>query len=160
MCSPVHVKKIGVRLKPPTIILVYEEEEKVRQRDMPIRGLFKNSSVGIIARELKTRHDHYLSTVPLYRLEKLIRIIQETMKGKVLEESLGIVNKEFGVDPDEDLNKLDEDTVKRKKAIMDTTFERNRKKPGDDDFRYEVEVDFDNVAVETSAWDSENDFEF
>ncbi|XP_023217751.1 centrosomal protein of 19 kDa-like [Centruroides vittatus] len=156
----VKVKKLGLRLKPPALILIYENGDKIRQRNMPIRGLFKNSSVQIIARELKTRHDFYLNDVPVYRLEKQLRIIQETMKGKGLDDSIKIVEKEFSIDPEEDLNKLDDDTLERKKDIMETSFKTNQKKPGDPDFTYDVEVDFGDFCVETSNWDSDDNLEF
>ena len=61
------------------------------------------------------------------------------------------------IDPEEDLNKVDEDTLKHKKAVMEQTFERNRKKPGDPGFQYDVEVDFEGGAIESCDWDSEND---
>lgn len=39
---------------------------------------------------------------------------------------------------------------------MEKTFEKNRKRPDDPDFQYEVEVDFDNGPLETCGWDSDD----
>ena len=66
------------------------------------------------------------------------------------------------IDPEEDLNKLDDVTLKRKKEIMDASFEKNRKKRDDPDFEYDVEVDFEQGAIESCEWDSdkESDEEF
>lgn len=150
--------KIGVRFKHPAIVLLYQEGSKYRKRIMPIRGLKKNSAVSIISGELKEHHSKYLADVPDLKIEKMLRLIQNDMKGLDLDESLLELEKEFSVDPDENLNDLSDDQLKRKKNIMDLTFEKNRKKPGDPDFQYDVEVDFSQVAgIESSVWDSEKD---
>ena len=53
--------------------------------------------------------------------------------------------------------KVDEEVLKRKKAIMEESFRRNCKKIGDPDFQYDVEVDFDTGAIESADWDSGDD---
>ena len=48
----------------------------------------------------------------------------------------------------------------RKKLVMDATFEKNRKKIGDEGFEYDVEVDFGkdgSLEVETCDWDDDDD---
>jgi len=42
---------------------------------------------------------------------------------------------------------------------MDQTFEKNRKRPDDPDFKYDNEVDFTTGHVETCGWDSDDDNE-
>ena len=111
-----------------------------------------------MAQELKTnqRHEKYLQSVPLPQLEKLVTLIHDKLNGLSLDESL---KKNQGMDtinPEEDLNKVDEKTLAKKKTIMETAFEKNRKKPGDADFQYDVEVDFDG-AIEHCDWDSASD---
>lgn len=153
--------KIGVRFKHPAIVLFYQEHRqsgKYRKRIMPVRGLKKTSSVSLIAGDLKTHHERYLREVPDFKIEKMLRLIQNDMKGLELDESLKELEKEFGVDPNEDLNNIDDAGLRRKKEIMELSFEKNRKKPGDPDFQYDVEVDFSQVAgIESSMWDSEKD---
>ena len=47
----------------------------------------------------------------------MLRILQEVMKGNSVEESADRVNEEFTINPSEDLNKLsDEQLVKKKKV--------------------------------------------
>jgi centrosomal protein CEP19 len=61
------------------------------------------------------------------------------------------------------LLQVDDLTLNIKKAVMEQTFEKNRKRPDDPDFKYEVEVEFDNGPLETCEWDSddkESDNEF
>ena len=55
--------------------------------------------------------------MPDVRIEKMLRILQEVMKGNSVEESADRVNEEFTINPSEDLNKLsDEQLVKKKKV--------------------------------------------
>ncbi|KAK2151057.1 hypothetical protein LSH36_377g02033 [Paralvinella palmiformis] len=154
------VKKCGVRFDPPAVVLIYQVKStgKLHRRTMPLRCFSKRSVVSRFAEELKTesRHKKYLDDVPMQQLEKLITIIKDKLNGIDLETSLEKNKGLDTVDPNEDLNVVDEETLKRKKAIMDQTFEKNRKLPGDPDFQYDVEKDFD-VAIESCEWDSDND---
>ena len=44
--------------------------------------------------------------------------------------------------------------------ISQVEFEAHQKKMGDEDFQYDVEVDFETGAIETCEWDDEDDIEF
>ncbi len=57
---------------------------------------------------------------------------------------------------DEDLNKADDDYLARKKAEMETVYLAHRSKPGDKDYVYDKEVDFNEGKIE-SGWDSDDD---
>ena len=64
------------------------------------------------------------------------------------------------INPEEDLNKVDEKTLQIKKAVMDKTFEMNRKKPEDADFKYDLVVDFDiGAQIESNEWDDSSETE-
>ncbi|XP_038050146.1 centrosomal protein of 19 kDa-like [Patiria miniata] len=150
-------KKCAIRVDPPTLVLTYTDEVtgKDRQRSMPLRNFTKRSGVDRFVRELKAnpRHKKYLENVSAIQLEKLLSIIKERLSGLSMEESLEKVKKELSVDPDEDLNQLDDQALQKKKSIMDETFEKNRKKPGEEGFQYDVDVDFGG-GIESSGWDS------
>lgn len=60
-------------------------------------------------------------------------------------------------DHDEDLNKLDDYELDKRKADMDKDFEKNRLRPGDDGFEYDKEVDFTAGKME-SGWDDEDEY--
>jgi hypothetical protein len=95
--------------------------------------------------------------VSTIQVEKMLRLLQEHMKGTVLLEAVQIVNKEFTVGPEEDLNKLGGEVLRTKKEIMDQTFNKSRIKPEDPEFVYDKQIDFDqneNEKVE-SGWDAE-----
>ena len=57
----------------------------------------------------------------------------------------------------EDLNKLSDTELNRKKAEMDQVFEKHRVRPEDEGFQYEVDVDFEN-GKNVSGWDSDDDY--
>lgn len=106
------------------------------------------------------RHSIYLESVSLAQLERLHLILRDHLKGLSLEESLAARRRS---DPnDEDLNKLSDDELNRRKAQMDELFERNRKHKEDPDFVYDLEVEFpENSVRETCSWDEEqSDEEF
>ena len=58
---------------------------------------------------------------------------------------------------EEDLNKLDDYELDKRKADMDKDFEKNRIRPGDVDFVYDKEVEFNGGKIE-SGWDDEDDY--
>ena len=61
------------------------------------------------------------------------------------------------------MNKLDDDQLNKVKDKMSVSFEKNRVKPGDENWKYDIEVDFkaeENSKIE-SGWDSgDSDIEF
>lgn len=60
------------------------------------------------------------------------------------------------INPEEDLNKLDDNELAKKKKIMDELFEKNRRKPNDPEFVYDLEVDFpQDGQIESCGWDEE-----
>lgn len=99
------------------------------------------------------RHRDYLEGVSQSQLEKLHIILRDHMQGFSLEHSLS----SFCLDPDEDLNKLDDEDLARKKGQMDELFEKNRRHKDDPDFVYDLEVDFTKTTLEKCSWDDESD---
>lgn len=148
-------KRCGVQFSPPSIVLIYEHKDtnKVRKRVIPVRNFSKYSDYSMAAERLKNhpRHRDYLEGVSQSQLERLHIILRDHMQGFSLEHSLA----SFQLDPDEDLNKLNDDELARKKGQMDGLFERNRRRKDDPDFVYDLEVDFTNK--EKCSWDEESD---
>lgn len=155
------IKRIGVRLRPPAVIAVYETPDgSLRKMTAPVRELTKTSSARRAAEHVRDGHSAVFGSATVFQIEKMVRIIQENMKGHALQECLETVEKEFTLSPDEDLNKLDDDVLQRKKELMNASFEEHCIKPGDPRFRYDIEDDFDACcAVETSGWDTEREDE-
>ena len=64
---------------------------------------------------------------------------------------------EYGFDDydDEDLNKLNDSELKKKKAEMDIGFEKNNIKKGDANFKYDIRKEFDHEQY-AAEWDEES----
>ncbi|KAJ9578197.1 hypothetical protein L9F63_005586 [Diploptera punctata] len=143
-------KKCGIRFTSPALILVYEDvskKNKLRKYIMPIRKFKDNSNASFVAENLKLRHKTMLECVSTIQIEKMLRILQEHLKGNDINQTLETVNKEFTVNADEDLNKLGDDEIRRKKKIMDWTFNKNHIKPDDINFIQKQKIE--------SGWDEE-----
>ncbi|XP_014676199.1 PREDICTED: centrosomal protein of 19 kDa-like [Priapulus caudatus] len=156
----VTLQKCGVRFKPPTLVIVYAHNDtgKLRKRSMPVRLLKQESKVSQVAEELcqHPKHGMYLKKIPLWQLEKMLCLMQNKLKGLSLDESLEATTQEYSINANEDLNKLDDEALEKKKTVMSESFEKNRKKPGDLDYVYDIEVDFNSVnASGQSEWDSD-----
>ncbi|KAK7027876.1 Centrosomal protein of 19 kDa [Halocaridina rubra] len=147
--------KLGIVTQPPALTLKYRGTAgKERQRVMPIRFLNKFGTVENVIKELKTRHGQHLEKVPDIRIEKMLRIIQEVQKGRSLDEAIAIISQDFELDPNQDLNKLTDEDLAKKKKIMDSSFEKNQLKPGDEGYVYDKQVDFNTDNKGEAGWDS------
>lgn len=155
-----EAKRCGVQFSPPAIILMYKHKEtnQVRKRIIPVRNFSKYSDCCLAAERLKNhfRHKEHLEGVPLSQLERLHVVLRDHLQGHSLQHSLA----SFQVDPEEDLNKLNDDELARKKGQMDKLFEQNRRHKDDLDFVYDIEVEFSPSDQEKCSWDGESDDEF
>ena len=72
-------------------------------------------------------------------------------------EELQEEEEEYGFDEfeDEDLNKLNDSELKKKKAEMDIGFEKNNIKKGDANFKYDIRKEFDHEQY-AAEWDEES----
>jgi len=52
-----------------------------------------------------------------------------------------------------DLNKMNDEELKKHKAQMDINFTKNQKKPGDEGFEYDKRETF--IANQSNEWDEE-----
>lgn len=152
-----EAKRCGVQFDPPAIILMYNHRDTHRERTrvIPVRNFSTRSDCCLAAERLKHhfRHKEYLGGVPLSQLERLHVVLRDHMQGHSLQHSLT----SFQVDPEEDLNKLSDDELARKKGQMDKLFERNRRHKDDPDFVYDIEVDFSKSDQEKCSWDGDSD---
>ncbi|XP_032925189.1 centrosomal protein of 19 kDa [Catharus ustulatus] len=157
-------QKCGICFQPPSIILIYRDnsQDKTRQRIMPVRNFSKFSDCSRAAEQLKNnpRHKPYLEGVSLRQLQKLYSLLRGHLQGQSLAESLQKFQQEETIDPEEDMNKLDDKELAKRKSIMDELFEKNRKKKDDPDFVYNIEVEFPlDEQLESCTWDLESDEE-
>lgn len=104
------------------------------------------------------RHGHYLDSVSLEQLVRLHTVLRDHLRGLSVEESLREQRRSHA--HEEDLNKLSDEELNRRKAQMDVLFELNQRRKDDPDFVYDLEVEFpENSVRETCSWD-QSDEEF
>ncbi|XP_076052942.1 centrosomal protein of 19 kDa-like [Oratosquilla oratoria] len=149
--------KLGIRSVPPAITLLYSTEGKKRYRIMPVRNLNKFGPVQNIVKDVKTNHLTYLGKVPDFRIEKMVRILQELQKGHDINEAISTVGEEFSIDPNQDLNKLTDEALNVKKKVMESSFTKNQLKPGDENYEYDKQVEYDTSEKVEAGWDSSNE---
>lgn len=109
------------------------------------------------AEQLKNnpRHKSYLEQVSLKQLEKLFVFLRGSLQGQSLAETMEQIRRETTVDPEEDLNKLDDKELAKRKSIMNEVFEKNQKRKDDPSFVYDVEVDFPrDEQLLSCSWDT------
>ena len=150
------VKKIGVSFKGPNLLLVYSCNGVTRKRDMPLRDFTVNSDCSAVASALKRRHNKYLDSVSDIVIEKLVRLARENLGGATLKEGLSSVEAYLKIDPEEDLNKLTDNELKKKKQIMDLTFDKNSVGKDHPDFIYDKRIDF-NPSGDKGDWDTDDE---
>jgi len=148
----VSVRKIGVNFNGPSLSLLYTSNGVTRKREMPLRDLGKDSDCNAIVKRLKLRHSKYLEDISDIKLEKLVLLAREHLRGNTLHAGLENVTKALRVDPDQDLNKLNDNDLKRQKQIMDLTFEKNSIGKEHPDFVYDRQIEFQPSGKRTD-WD-------
>ena len=88
-------------------------------------------------------------------------MIQNKMNGndpiQLKDSALQLKSSPNNSDQEEDLNNLDDYELDKRKAEMDKDFEKNRIKPGDEDFVYDKEVEFNEGKME-SGWDDDDEY--
>jgi hypothetical protein len=82
--------KIGLKFDPPAILLIYKESLKIRSRLIPARNVDILTDIKSFCEGFKTnsKYARYFEKVPTIKLEKIIFILQDNMKGYNLKESL------------------------------------------------------------------------
>lgn len=151
-------KKVGLVLKPPSLVLLYETgEKKLRKRSLPLRFPLKSSTdPRAKAEELKLRHLAYLEKVPTVIVTKLISIAQEVQSGLPLTEAIDQVKARFTVDTQKDLNRVSASELQRQKDLMELSFLGNAVDPSHPAFIYDKQVPFNQPTCQ-SAWDDEEE---
>lgn len=97
----------------------------------------------------------------LKQLERLFRFLRGYLSGQSLAETKEQIRQETTIDPEEDMNKLDDKELAKRKSIMDELFEKNQKKKDDPDFVYDIEVEFpQDEQLQSCGWDTESADEF
>jgi centrosomal protein CEP19 len=166
--ATINVKKIGVRYRPPTIFLFYIDMKtgKTRRHTVVFTDFTIMTDINAYAKELHndrvTKNRNLFRFVPLRRLERLLFVLKEGQTGNPTRNDIEKKLHQFdALDANEDLNKLDDETLQHKKLIMNETYERNLVLPTSKDFIYDKTVDFEATQgdKQTSDWDTSDEIQ-
>lgn len=131
--------KLGVRFEPPAIILIYREKGKLRRRVIPTPNIDILTDVTLYSQAFKTnpKYKRFFDRVQTTKIEKIVFILQDNMKGYNLQESVDRAKKfDSPSKPDDSEISESYDIMMKKKGIDDYD---------DDDFhdtevRYKLET--------------------
>ena len=131
-----------------------KNEEKKEEKSSEIEEDFDFGEVESSMKEEKEKDKDKKKEPEKPKEEKLKPVEKKKEKNDPeLEEE----EEEYGFDEfeDEDLNKLNDSQLKKKKAEMDVEFEKNNIKKGDANFQYDIRKEFDHEQY-AAEWDDES----
>eukprot|EP00741_Cyanophora_paradoxa_P016688 tig00020934_g16117.t1 len=161
-----ELRRLGIKYNPPQLIVEYFSggEGKLRQRALRLHHLRADSDAGRVTTKLfKCSKILDQNQVSFDQVKRLVVQLVQHLKAQPSTTDSGSSSsssdtlQRLSTPPAdatcEDLNKVSEEELKRRKAEMDREFEKNRKKPGDPDFVYDVQKDFQ--PTEENEWDED-----
>ncbi|GHP08489.1 centrosomal protein of 19 kDa [Pycnococcus provasolii] len=146
-------EKFALVFEPPTVIVQYRAQDtgkrRLRKLRLDAKTVVATPSVEAltqkILRSLPKKLD--LATVKSEQVQRLVQRLVDKCRGNTT--TTAVVNASV------DYNKLGDDDVAAVKKAMDVDFEKNRKRPGDEDFVYDVQVEFDPTDDLGNSWDDD-----
>jgi len=151
-------KRFGLNYDPPSIVLEYLQVStgKLFHRRIGLRRLRPGTDPARVAEKLRQKNPALLDDDKV-SFDQIISLVTKLQSGLA----------KRGDDPRKqvdyhkvDLNKLSTEELNSHKAQMDIQFFQNQKKPGDNDFVYDVQVDFGtDENAQPSGWDSDEDLD-
>lgn len=90
MASFITPLKLGLKFNPPCILLVYREKGKLRKRQIPAKNLDMLTDLRLYVEKFKAdqKYRKYFEKISNNKLEKILFILQDNMKGYSLKESV------------------------------------------------------------------------
>lgn len=153
--SGTQVLRLAARYEPATIVVEYKrdsEEGKLRHLEIKLKNVATARELRIVA-ALQKRFPDLLG--PEVVSPKQLKGLVSRVKSKVLELE-GTDTMERAALEDRDLNKADDEEVKRAKEKMDVLFKKNQVLPGDEGYQYDKQVEF-KEGTENNSWDEDED---
>jgi centrosomal protein CEP19 len=131
MSNSITPIKLGVKFDPPSIVLYYRDKSKLRSRQIPCRDVDILTDVTLYVDKFKVnpKNKTYFEKVSNKRIEKVVFILQDNMKGYTLKESLQRAKKYDNRIESDDDGDDDRDMAKKNKSKL-----RNSNDYEDDDF--------------------------
>jgi len=143
---------IGVRFSPPMLMLEYKREGRVHRYRLALLGLCTSTNIGDLSKHINGLFSERCGwDISISQLQKLLKTLIE--KSASLAEDAD--KNDLRRFENQDLSKLDNETLDRAKAIMNRGFERNALRPGDKGYEYDKQVNFEPEDGDAS-WDDED----
>ena len=157
--------RFALKYSPAQIVLHYEDlkyNNKLRQKRMSLEQIDNNSSsnmsVNQLQQSLLKNYRKYLSP-SLISLNQLLRLLNNLISANRAKQNTVDLGGLYGnltednYDEEDDLNRVSESELARKKDEMSLEFEKRRIKPTDENYVYDKRVEFDQKHAEPSDWD-------
>ncbi|RNA44601.1 centrosomal of 19 kDa [Brachionus plicatilis] len=82
--------RLGLKFDPASIVLVYRDKSKLRNRSIPAKNLDILSNITLYVEQFKNnpKNKKFFEKISENKLEKMFFILQDNMKGYTLNESL------------------------------------------------------------------------
>jgi centrosomal protein CEP19 len=133
---------------------VKQEEKKEEKKEEKSSEIEEDFDFGEVESSMKEEKEKEKDKDKKKEIEKKKEVKKKKEKNDPeLEEE----EEEYGFDEfeDEDLNKLNDSELKKKKAEMDVEFEKNNIKKDDANFKYDIRKEFDHEQY-AAEWDDES----
>ena len=120
--------KLGVRFEPPAIVLIYREKSKLRSRRIPAKDVDILTNVTLFAEKFKEnpKNKRYFEKIAINKIERIVFLLQDNMKGYTLKESLQRARKFDDDYQEESVSQTEEPTSEP--TGTDTTLDRLKNK--------------------------------
>ena len=129
MSNSITPIKLGVKFDPPSVVLYYRDKSKLRSRQVPCRDVDILTDVTLYVDKFKVnpKNKTYFEKVSNKRIEKIVFILQDNMKGYTLKESLQRAKKydnriESDDDDDRDMTKKNKSKLRSSNDYEDDDF--------------------------------------
>lgn len=150
-------KRFGICYDPPQIILEYLKPSKNKLYHHKIKmGKYSGTKTHEIIDELYNKHGSYLNNTKINKV-KVIQLV-EKLKDKFAKKEDAKVSddEQIDIDPNENLNKLSDIELHKKKKEMDKIYDKNFIKKDDKNFQYDIRKDF-KADENGEIWDEDED---
>ena len=146
---------LGVTFRPPSIGMVFEDPKRGKSKSiyrLRLKGLSTSTDLDTLAKRVANKFSS-----KLFDGEEISEVQVRTLLNRIL-------NNENDDAPatmkyaDQDLNKLDDESLNRVKADMQKDFNKNALRPGEEGFVYDKQIDFGS-GDEDASWDEEEEEE-
>ena len=142
-------KRYALSYNPPTIILEYGDESLglMRTRKFRLKKIATDNNLERTADEIIRTFPSKINRLFVSK-QQILKLLQGLKEKSIRKKQQGVV-----LGQNIDLNKYGTEELNQVKEQMNEEFLKNAKRPGDEGYQYDVQVDF-GEPTEDNDWDS------